>query len=1581
MAEERLTAIVSADITQFTTALQTVQRAVQAMAATMDQAMQRVAGQVRTAQNALTSFQQATVQMTTGVQTLGGALGTTTTAYGRFGTATVQAWQAQQQLATQTQSTTQSLATLHQSTQQASTGASTLGSALTITKGVLGALGIQASIQSLAQLGKSVIQTATTTDQLTASFKAITGSAASAQATMAFVREQANRLGFDSQALAKDFRSIEATFRGTALQGQASRDIFIAMAEAGRVMGLSTEQMHRGLIAIEQIMSKGKVSAEELRQQLSEALPGAFQIAARAMGVSTEKLDDMLKKGQVFSTDFLPKFAAQVRKEMGAGVADAADTAVAAFARFRNAMVDLGNTIGPALLTPLARIAEGIAAVVREITGADEKAKAVQATSERIKGAGVGATTPQETSRAQERERRILALQEEITALRTNIEGVRTRERAAQQRVETLRAAPETLGRTLQLPGAEAALSGAQRQRLAFEEALMKLQEEHTRLSREATQALQSEVTARKLGSEGITKQIDVLKSLTAQTTDTTVSWAKMKDLGTKIEAAVTEIFQELDKQLRLLDARVRTTPALYSRDPQRASLERLAEDIAREKGIDPAVFRALIQRESGFNPRAIGAAGEQGLGQLMPATSRMLRVEDVFDPEQNLRASAEYFRRLQAGGRTTAETLAAYNAGPGRVPPGGGLPRITSTQEHVRDILASARTVGTMGGIDPLKVLEEKAGLVRETLEKINAELAKTPSIAENVPPVIQKQIDQYNALLVEIESQIAKIESTVDAEKDASTEKKKLLDQEVKDRQQAIDTIADYRVKILEQEIKDEQHARETMTKLRIDVAADERKVAEKKLEEDRQIAERYFQIQKDADDKIIEEQQRAQEELARFVAGIQRTLSNTLFKVFTGAKDIFTGIKELFFRLLADMAAAALTRSIVIPIVTQLIGTEGTGGVLGGLLGAGGQQTIGGTAAGAAGGGVTSLGAGAQDVSTALFGGQAGRGNPLQRAADALLNTRISNFNFGNTAAGFTQANAAFGGGARTQGFFGTADAAASSNAIAGVGRAPAQQGGGQTIGGAISAGVAGIGVGYATSEGLTALGLTGQSRSAGRIANTTISGAVGGAVAGAQYGGPYGAVIGAVVGAIGGLIAGFTEGQRDRQRFQPTRVARPGVRFDDVTGLEVASELDILSARTARLDRHTKFVGFEKIPEAANALFEGLVDQIKSLDPQLQKAAVAPLNAIGDQIAQYVDDINLKGKDQRARMQAIIEQELPRFVNDVFGDLRKALNRLAPVIAEFQEVIATLEQTLDALKEQEVSLRTSLRAQAKGIEEATFTDAQIYVRRRQELTAVQQELQTAPPQRRIELIPTAQDLIQEIFSLGSRETVLGQEPEAVRNLQQEMIALLRSLEGVSDESFAALKSDTQTQIDLATQQVELLAASVNNLGSVDATIRQSLLVLNDIREFMTTGKVASRVGALSPSAQASAAGVPITTGVTIYDLLEQGTAVQVAGPPARRPQSFQSGTPYVPRSGLAFLHQGEAVIPASQNAFVIPTMSTTSNQTSYGDVNVTVTVQGTQGMNEHALGYAIAEQVQHAIEMRARLHQTSLLTQRR
>jgi hypothetical protein len=117
--------------------------------------------------------------------------------------------------------------------------------------------------------------------------------------------------------------------------------------------------------------------------------------------------------------------------------------------------------------------------------------------------------------------------------------------------------------------------------------------------------------------------------------------------------------------------------------------LERLVAEAAEHHGLDPALVRAVVGVESGFQPEAVSPKGAQGLMQLMPRTAREMGVADPFDPAANLDGGSRYLSSLVAryeGDLTRA--LAAYNAGMGAVARHGGVPPYAETRRYVQRVL-----------------------------------------------------------------------------------------------------------------------------------------------------------------------------------------------------------------------------------------------------------------------------------------------------------------------------------------------------------------------------------------------------------------------------------------------------------------------------------------------------------------------------------------------------------------------------------------------------------------------------------------------------------------------------------------------------------------------------------------------------------------------------------------------------------------------------------------------------------------------------------------------------------------------------
>ena len=169
--------------------------------------------------------------------------------------------------------------------------------------------------------------------------------------SQAFLELKSKKLAIPQDVIVRQFTSLTASVKGAGKSTEDAQKVFESIASGIRGTGGSLEDMKSAMTAVSQVFSKGKVSAEELRQQLGERLPGAFTIFAESMNRTPAELDKALEQGKVTLDDFM-KFSKTLFDKYGKNAEILAKGPEAAGDRLSTSMSVLKDNVGK-LLTPI----------------------------------------------------------------------------------------------------------------------------------------------------------------------------------------------------------------------------------------------------------------------------------------------------------------------------------------------------------------------------------------------------------------------------------------------------------------------------------------------------------------------------------------------------------------------------------------------------------------------------------------------------------------------------------------------------------------------------------------------------------------------------------------------------------------------------------------------------------------------------------------------------------------------------------------------------------------------------------------------------------------------------------------------------------------------------------------------------------------------------------------------------------------------------------------------------------------------------------------------------------------------------
>lgn len=190
---------------------------------------------------------------------------------------------------------------------------SAFGKGIYAVQSLAGAFGLLSAIG----IGTMIFNQVRELNALESALKKVTETADGYAQAQSYIIELSRISGVEYKILTKTYTSFYASARNTNLTLEETQKIFSAVTKASSVLGVSADDTEGSLRALGQMLSKGKIQAEELRGQLGDRMPGAFQIMAKAMNVTTAELDKMLKDGKVIAEEVLPKFAEELERAFG----------------------------------------------------------------------------------------------------------------------------------------------------------------------------------------------------------------------------------------------------------------------------------------------------------------------------------------------------------------------------------------------------------------------------------------------------------------------------------------------------------------------------------------------------------------------------------------------------------------------------------------------------------------------------------------------------------------------------------------------------------------------------------------------------------------------------------------------------------------------------------------------------------------------------------------------------------------------------------------------------------------------------------------------------------------------------------------------------------------------------------------------------------------------------------------------------------------------------------------------------------------------------------------------------------------
>ncbi|WP_297641281.1 tape measure protein [uncultured Porphyromonas sp.] len=203
-----------------------------------------------------------------------------------------------------------------------------------------GALG--AGVTSISSFISSLVSTAREAGRARVVLRNISTDTREYARSLKFLAELTDKYGTDLIGTTEAFAKFKAAATPAGIAMAEQERIFSNISKAMASFGISGGEAALTMMAITQMMSKGKISSEELRRQLGERMPVAMQAMANAAGVSMSQLDKLLKEGKLRSAEIIGKFSDELAKLSGDTSTDNLESSLG---RLKNSFTSLADSL------------------------------------------------------------------------------------------------------------------------------------------------------------------------------------------------------------------------------------------------------------------------------------------------------------------------------------------------------------------------------------------------------------------------------------------------------------------------------------------------------------------------------------------------------------------------------------------------------------------------------------------------------------------------------------------------------------------------------------------------------------------------------------------------------------------------------------------------------------------------------------------------------------------------------------------------------------------------------------------------------------------------------------------------------------------------------------------------------------------------------------------------------------------------------------------------------------------------------------------------------------------------------------